>query len=369
MAKKICTMESLVINMDLDFWKNKRVMVTGHTGFKGGWLTLILERMGCIVIGVSIDDSGQQSLYRLLDLQSYVKNSDFNIEEFNDILFPKNLEKIIDRFDPEVVFHLAAQPLVIDSYNDPSLTYNTNIIGTLNVLEALKNAKSLKAIVSVTTDKVYQNKNQIWGYRETDNLGGYDPYSASKSCADILTQSHYHSFFKKQNIGVSTVRAGNVIGGGDWSKNRLIPDTFRSIKDQTSLRLRYPNSTRPWQHVVDPLSGYLMLAEKLCEEANKFSVPFNFGPNEEDILTVQQVVNMIEQRLSIKIKVNLEKKVDYHEAEKLHLDCSFAKCMLHWRPKWKSIEAIGYTAEWYDAFLTGSDMAEISNSHLDQFFT
>ena len=264
--------------MDQSFWRNRKVLITGHTGFKGGWLTKILHSLGSKIVGVSNTDMGPLSLYNILGLNSRLSNTHYGLNQFIDLLDENSLQTVFQKFNPEIVFHLAAQPIVINSYKEPHLTHQTNFIGTLNILEASRKNANLSVFISVTTDKVYHNNGDIFSFRETDALGGHDPYSASKACADILTQSYFKSFFNELNIGVASARAGNVIGGGDWAENRLIPDIVRSAHSNEKLVIRNPSATRPWQHVLEPLSGYILLAQKLHENPQKHSSPINFGP-------------------------------------------------------------------------------------------
>lgn len=348
------------MNISTAFWKDKKVLVTGHTGFKGSWLTLWLNMLGAKVVGLSEKSLGKNSLYISAELQSLTENKSYELSEFNNILDVNSLVTVIERFQPEIVFHLAAQPLVISSYKLPSLTYHTNVVGTLNILETSQLSKSLKVIISVTTDKVYHNTNQASGYVENDKLGGLDPYSASKACADMLTQSHYASFMKNLGVGVAPVRAGNVIGGGDWSENRLVPDIFRSVQNGDVLKLRHPQATRPWQHVLEPLSGYMLLAERLYNEPERFSVPFNFGPTLTDVLSVEQVVEIFSKGLDRPLAVEYEHGTPFHEADKLSLDCDFAKAVLGWVPRWDANRAIARTLDWYKKFLLDGDIKDIT---------
>ena len=333
-----------------DIYKGKRIFLTGHTGFKGSWLNLWLKSLGAEVYGYALAPNTNPSHFELLG-----GNKEFR-GVFADIRDRENLKQSLRSFNPDIIFHLAAQPLVRESYKNPVATFESNVIGTLNILDCARELESLKAIVVITTDKVYENKEWIWGYRENDALGGYDPYSASKACAEIVTDSMRNSFFninefgKSHQVLIATARAGNVIGGGDWSEDRLIPDIIKAVCANKSVKIRNPKSTRPWQHVLEPLRGYLMLGEKLLEGKKEFATAFNFGPNLQDNLRVEEI---------LKITKNLWDKVDYvlecdsnapHEAELLMLDVAKAQKLLNWEPVMNSLESIKYTISWYREF-------------------
>ena len=270
-----------------NIYKNKKVFLTGHTGFKGSWLALWLTRLGAEVCGYSLSPNTNPSMFQKLDIGNKISKS-----IIGDILDSEKLEKAISDFQPEIMFHLAAQPLVRLSYSEPLLTYQTNVIGTLNVLEAARKCSSVKAFVNVTTDKCYENKEIQRGYREDDPMGGYDMYSSSKGCVEIMSSSYRRSFLK-DGYAMATARAGNVIGGGDWALDRLIPDCIRGINDGIDIEIRNPVAVRPWQHVLEPLSGYLLLGQKLLEDGQKYADGFNFGPNEESVLTVAEVAKKV----------------------------------------------------------------------------
>ena len=333
-----------------DIYKGKRIFLTGHTGFKGSWLNLWLKSLGAEVYGYALAPNTNPSHFELLG-----GNKEFR-GVFADIRDRENLKQSLRSFNPDIIFHLAAQPLVRESYKNPVATFESNVIGTLNVLDCARELESLTAIVVITTDKVYENKEWIWGYRENDALGGYDPYSASKACAEIVTDSMRNSFFninefgKSHQVLIATARAGNVIGGGDWSEDRLIPDIIKAVCANKSVKIRNPKSTRPWQHVLEPLRGYLMLGEKLLEGKKEFATAFNFGPNLQDNLRVEEI---------LKITKNLWDKVDYvlecdsnapHEAGLLMLDVAKAQKLLNWEPVMNSLESIKYTISWYREF-------------------
>lgn len=319
-------------NLDLKFWKDKKVLITGATGFKGSWLSLMLYFLGAKVTGYSLQPPTDPSMFKMLDLDMYI------LYVKNNILNLSPLKETVKKHNFDIVFHLAAQPLVIDSYKDPIGTYMTNVIGTANVLEAIRNSPTIKSVVVVTTDKCYDNKEWEWSYRENDVLGGYDPYSNSKACAELVVDSYRKSFLS--NIGIATARAGNVIGGGDFSPNRLVPDCIRAINKNQTVEVRNLNSVRPWQHVLEPLWGYILLAEKLWISPKQFSEAWNFGPNEINNKTVEYVVNYLCN------KVYSEINNSTHEANFLKLDSSKAKTRLNWHPKLTLDDALEMTLEW-----------------------
>ena len=336
-------------------YNNKTVLVTGDTGFKGAWLTFWLTKMGAKVIGYSLNDITNPSHHRLLKhtYKSYI----------GDIRDLPHLKKIINKHKPEIIFHLAAQSLVRESYLNPIETYSTNVIGTLNVLEAAKESKCVKAIVNVTTDKVYENIEKAKAYKETDMLGGYDMYSSSKACVEILSNSYKRSFFSDNNILLATARAGNVIGGGDWAKDRLIPDIIRATSIKKATVIRNPKSIRPWQHVLEPLSGYLLLGQKLLEGKKEFADSWNFGPDKDQCLRVDEVLKLFKKDWKeLKIEFQKDTKNNLHEAGILMLDYSKSKKYLKWQPNWKIKEAVNKSANWYKNYyakgniLTESDL-------------
>ena len=350
--------------MFLSKYKNKRVLVTGHTGFKGSWLTFWLLRLGAKVCGYSIDIPTQPSLFESLDIKNNIEHN------FGDILDIDSLNSVFEKFKPEIVFHLAAQPIVKKSFKDPIETYSTNVIGTLNVLEAIKITPSVKSSVMITTDKCYKNKEWVWGYRENDELGGHDPYSSSKACAEILIKSYCNSFFNSNNdrtINVASARAGNVIGGGDWAEDRLIPDIFNSLNNNQKIILRNPLSIRPWQHVLDSLNGYIILAKKLFENQNDFKGSWNFGPNNIDTKTVIDIVNYIELKTKNKLDYELKNFEEYKESNFLKLDSTKSINNLKWNPIWDINESLDKTIEWYINYNKKSDMSIVSNNQIDEF--
>ena len=359
MEKRQGTLENMVINNK--FWENLPVLVTGHTGFKGGWLSFWLCQLGAKVHGYSLKPPTTPNFFTESNLEKCLSSS-----TIGDILDLENLENTLAQTSPVIVFHLAAQPLVRESYNFPIDTFRTNILGTANLLQCSRKFSSIRSIVNITTDKCYENMEWDWPYRENDKLGGYDPYSASKACAEIITSAYRSSFLCESNIQVATVRAGNVIGGGDWAMDRLIPDFFRATDADEVLNIRFPNAVRPWQHVLEPLSGYLILAEKLFMEGEPFAESWNFGPNEEDTKTVGWIV----ERLSSQIegsKWTFDNTTQPHEAGLLKLDSSKAKNKLGWRPRWNLDNALNKTADWYRAWKNNEDMSCITNSQISDY--
>jgi CDP-glucose 4,6-dehydratase len=328
-------------------FNHKNVLITGHTGFKGSWLAFWLNQMGASVVGYSLKAPTNPSHFDLLNLDM--------TSVIGDIRDLKKLEDTFIQYRPEIVFHLAAQPIVRSSYENPIETYETNVIGTLKVFEACRKYK-VKAIVNITSDKCYENKEWIWGYRENDAMGGYDPYSSSKGCAELLTSSYRNSYFnlkdfnRTHNTLLASCRAGNVIGGGDWAKDRLMTDIMLSISQDKKVRIRNPYSTRPWQHVLEPLSGYLMIGQKLLDENIDCAGPWNFGPSDEESLTVKEVVDTIRKDWG-KIDYEIEQHPQQpHEAHLLKLDCSKARIKLKWHQVWDISTALKKTVQWYRTY-------------------
>lgn len=337
--------------MLFDIYKNKKVFISGHTGFKGSWLSLWLNYIGAKVYGYSLQPNTTPNHFEIINLQDKLAQNYF--ADINDL---KKLEEAMIESDPEIIFHLAAQPLVRYSYKNPLETFQTNAMGTFNILNCARKLKNLKAIVIITTDKVYENKEWLWGYREDESLGGYDPYSASKACAEIITNSMRQSFFnvdefkKSHGVLIASARAGNVIGGGDWSQDRLIPDIIKAASENSLAIIRNPKSTRPWQHVLEPLRGYLMLGERLLLEQKEFATSFNFGPNNEGDLSVEDVLKLASlfwDKISYQVQVDLNTS---HEANLLMLDISKARKMLNWTPILNSSLSVEWTIKWYREF-------------------
>ena len=343
------------------FWSGRSVLVTGHTGFKGGWLSLWLSELGAKVHGYSLQPPTTSNFFTACNLEKHLESS-----SIGNILNFKHLHKVLNETSPEVVFHLAAQPLVRESYNYPIATLETNIIGTAKVMEACRLVPSLKAIVNVTTDKCYENQEWSWPYRENDRLGGRDPYSASKACAEIVAASYRNSFLSDANIHLASVRAGNVIGGGDWATDRLLPDFLRALDIGETLTVRSPNAIRPWQHVLEPLSGYLMLAEKLYIEGEAFAEAWNFGPNDDDAKCVSWIVDQLCACTS-NAKWQTETTQQPHEAGLLKLDSSKAKARLGWKPRWNLETALNKTTDWHQAWCKKDDMAVVSRVQIHAY--
>lgn len=344
-----------MVNMrtvDRTFWKGKRVFLTGHTGFKGSWLSLWLEDMGAVVKGYSLEPYTEPSLFKVAKVSSGIES------EIGDIRDYDKLKSSISSFSPNIILHLAAQPLVRDSYEDPLGTYETNVMGTANLLQASRELLNLKSIVIVTTDKCYENREWEWGYRENEAMGGYDPYSSSKGCAELVTSAFRRSFFQSTDVAIASARAGNVIGGGDWSRDRLIPDVLRSYNQGDQVIIRNPKATRPWQHVIEPLSGYLILAEELYSKGQAFAEAFNFGPRDEDCLSVEGVLNILNEIWLDGIRWSLDDKASPHEAQLLKLDISKAVNRLGWQPKWNVNEALKNIVEFNRAVQNGENIKE-----------
>lgn len=332
--------------IDKNFWFGKRVFLTGHTGFKGGWLSIWLKSMGSIVTGYSLPPNTNPSLFDKAGISDLVERS-----IFGDIRDLDQLRNALVAAAPEIVIHMAAQALVRDSYSSPIETYATNVMGTANLLESVRSCPSVKSVLIITTDKCYENKEWVWGYRENEALGGYDPYSSSKACAELVTSAYQNSFFPHSSYGehgiaIASARAGNVIGGGDWSKDRLIPDAIRALESNKTLMIRNPSATRPWQHVLEPLSGYLTLSEKLYSQGVEYASAWNFGPRDTDVKTVREVVDLLAKKFSGKFRWEHEMTLQVHEANLLKLDCSKAQSYLNWQPRWNLDQALDAIVDW-----------------------
>lgn len=356
MGNRASALEELVIMMghkiSSDFWRGLRVLVTGHTGFKGGWLTFRLNQLGAQVTGISLPPNHQPNLFDALGLGELCDS------HFIDIRHPDRLKTEIHRVQPEIVFHLAAQPLVRSSYREPLETFSTNVMGTAHVLEALRGLKTVRVAVMVTTDKVYRNREWPWPYREDDALGGYDPYSASKAACEIVIDSYRQAFLQEQGVAVASARAGNVIGGGDWSEDRLIPDAVRAWQSGQTLHIRRPLAIRPWQHVLEPLAGYLRLAEQLMDKPT-LAGAWNFGPPSHEAATVRDVIDLA--RIAYGAG-----DVDYgdgsegpHEAGWLALETAKARLTLGVKPRWPLTEAVTRTMHWYRRLADGADARQL----------
>ncbi|MEP2024109.1 MAG: CDP-glucose 4,6-dehydratase [Reichenbachiella sp.] len=348
-------------NLDFaDFYKGKKVLITGDTGFKGSWLAYWLNLLGAEVIGYALPP--ENDLFNILNLTDHITHVD------GDLLDLEKLNATFQQHQPEVVFHLAAQALVRLSYDEPKLTFDTNVGGSVNMMEAVRHCKSVRSVIYVTSDKCYKNKEWVYGYRETDELGGHDPYSASKAAAEIVFSSYRDSFFKEnKNIGLASVRAGNVIGGGDWAKDRIVPDCMKALENNEKIKIRNPLSTRPWQHVLEPLSGYMLLAMKQYHEPIKFSGSWNFGPDHTAIKTVEELAHTIIKNYgsgSLHINTNDSQK---HEASLLHLNCDKTNFELQWQPTWSFEDTIKHTVEWYIGLNEGEDPRKLTEQNILTF--
>ncbi|MDF2944247.1 MAG: rfbG [Herbinix sp.] len=335
--------------MDNNFWQGKKVLITGHTGFKGSWLSIWLHEMGAEVIGYALEPYSELDNYVLSGIGEKI------IDIRGDIRDIKHLHEVFIQYHPEIVFHMAAQPLVRESYLNPRDTYETNVMGTMNVLECIRNTSETRIGIMITTDKCYENKEQIWGYRESDRFGGYDPYSSSKACAEILISSYRNSFFntKEYNIhgkAIASVRAGNVIGGGDWAKDRIIPDCIRAIEQDEPIKIRCPHAVRPWEHVLEPLSGYILLAEKLFNQPTEFSEGWNFGPEYNAFLSVWEVAKQLTQAYGKGTLIDTSDCKEPHEANLLFLDITKAKQRLGWQPRLTIEDTMELTIDWYKRY-------------------
>ena len=337
--------------VDSSFWKGKKVYLTGHTGFKGSWLSLWLQNMGALVKGYSLDVNTKPALFTKANVAVEMES------EIGDIRNLEQLTKSMVSFSPDILIHMAAQPLVRLSYLEPVDTYTTNVIGTVNVLEAARKCQNLKAIVSVTTDKCYENKEWEWGYRENESMGGHDPYSSSKGCAELVTSAYRRSFFSSEDTAsLASARAGNVIGGGDWAEDRLIPDILKAFEKSTPVVIRNPLSTRPWQHVLEPLSGYLVLAQELFLNGDNFAESWNFGPKDEDCKPVSWILDEMVKNWGNSASWVIDINNNPHEAGFLKLDCSKAGNRLKWQPNWNLEETLEMIVNWHQNYLKGINM-------------
>lgn len=351
-----------------DFWNNRKVFITGHTGFKGSWLCLWLHMLGAHVTGYALDPPTEPSLFDLARVEDLVFST------IADVRDGEKLKKAIQSARPEIVIHMAAQPLVRESYKIPVETYAVNVMGTVNLLEAVRTCDSVKAIVNVTTDKCYENREWNWGYRENEPMGGYDPYSSSKGCSELVTSAYRRSFFNSSNsqtlkhpASIASARAGNVIGGGDWATDRLICDCVRALLADEKIIIRNPHAIRPWQHVLEPLSGYLLLSQRLYEEGERYAEGWNFGPNDEDAQPVKWIVQRLCEKWSKSSSYELDEASHPHEAQYLKLDCSKAKALLGWRPRWSLEKTIDSIVEWNLAFRDGQNVRAITLYQLEDY--
>jgi CDP-glucose 4,6-dehydratase len=344
--------------IDQEFWKGKRVFLTGHTGFKGSWLSLWLSSLGADVRGYALNPPTSPSLFDEAKVATIIDS------QIGDIRDQENLYISMTEFNPDIIIHMAAQSLVRYSYEAPIETYEVNVIGTGKVFEVARSCSNLKAVLNITTDKCYENDGRSEGYKEDDPLGGYDPYSSSKGCAELVTSAYRRSFLQDQGIALASVRAGNVIGGGDWACDRLIPDILRSFESGDPIIVRNPKAIRPWQHVLEPLSGYLILAQNLYRDQKKYAESWNFGPNDNDARPVSWILDQMIQRWGTSSSWRLDRHTNPHEATYLKLNISKAKKRLHWDPIWNLEKALDFIIEWQKQYLRGEDMQSVSLSQI-----
>jgi CDP-glucose 4,6-dehydratase len=348
-------------DVNSSFWHGKRVLLTGHTGFKGSWLSLWLLSMGSVLRGISLDAPTTPSLFDIARVADCMDHKVADIRDYDAV------RALIAEFKPEIIFHMAAQPLVRLSYEEPIATYATNVMGTAHVLEAARHAGSVRSIVNVTTDKCYENREWIWGYREDEAMGGYDPYSSSKGCSELVSSAYRKSFLQASGIGLATARAGNVIGGGDWAVDRLVPDTLKALEQRRPVLIRNPHAVRPWQHVLEPLSGYLLLAESLFEHGQLDAEGWNFGPRDDDARPVQWVVERLCKEWGGDASWALQPGDHPHEAHYLKLDVSKARQRLNWSPRLPLQSALALVNRWHQEWLSGSDMQAFSLKQITEY--
>ncbi len=356
------------MSIDKEFWEGKRVLITGHTGFKGSWLSMMLHKLGSEIYGYALDPPTHPNLFEEAGISELVSSHIGDIRNYGELL------SFVEHVKPEIVIHMAAQPLVRESYRNPVETYAVNVMGTVNLLEAVRDVCGVKAVINVTTDKCYENKEWHWGYRENEPLGGYDPYSSSKGCSEIITAAYRSSFFnageyKNHGVAVATARAGNVIGGGDWAEDRLIPDFVRAVTKGEEVRIRSPYAIRPWQHVLDPLAGYLMLAEQLYSQGPDYAEPWNFGPGESDARNVGWIAERFKELWGEGFSYAIDTNPQPHEATYLKLDCSKARTILGWEPQWGLEKALKLTVQWYSTWFSKEDVRTISAQQIEEYLS
>ena len=347
--------------IDSNFWLGKKVLLTGHTGFKGSWLSIWLQSLGVKLQGLALNPPTNPNLFEVANVARGMSSAICNIQNYEAVF------QVVNEFKPELVIHMAAQPLVRYSYKNPIETYSTNVMGTVHLFEALRQVGSAKVVVNVTTDKCYENTEWVWGYREDESMGGFDPYSSSKGCSELVTSAYRNSFFKDQNIAIASARAGNVIGGGDWAQDRLIPDILRSFELNKPVTIRNPFAVRPWQHVLEPLSGYLLLAQKLWSDPENFSQAWNFGPRDEDSKPVQWVVENLATKWGGEAVWRLDDQVQPHEAGHLKLDISKATTLLGWRPRWSLETALESIVSWNRQVCNFEDPAKLCVAQIQSY--
>jgi CDP-glucose 4,6-dehydratase len=347
--------------IDPAFWRGKRVLLTGHTGFKGGWLGLWLQQLGAEVQGLALAPPAGPSLFEAARVGDGMASA---IGDIRDLAF---VIRTMTAFRPEIVLHMAAQPLVRLSYAEPVETYATNVMGTVHVLEAVRQTPEVRVVVNVTTDKCYENREWAWGYRENEPMGGHDPYSSSKGCAELVSNAWRRSFFEQGGPALATVRAGNVIGGGDWATDRLVPDILRAFEKSEPAVIRNPHSTRPWQHVLEPLAGYLVLAQRLWSEGAAFAEGWNLGPRDEDARPVQWIVERLVEQWGGDARWRLDDGPHLHEAHQLKLDISKVRARLGWQPRWHLAQALEHIVAWHRGWLAGEDVRALCLRQIDQY--
>lgn len=353
--------------MNLEFWKQKKVLITGHTGFKGSWLSLVLQHLGAEVVGYSLPPPTTTNLYELAKIGDGIQAVHGDVRDLG------HFKQVLIDHSPAAVIHMAAQSLVYQSYQDPIETYETNVIGTAKVLEAIRQVGGVKAVVVVTSDKCYSNREWVWGYREEDAMGGYDPYSSSKGCAELVTAAFRQSFFNSGNhnprVQIASARAGNVIGGGDWAENRLVPDLMQALLAGRPALIRNPQATRPWQHVLDPLSGYMLLVEKLSIDGSDYAEGWNFGPRDEDAKPVSWIAQRLTELWQGDSGWQVDDNEHPHEAHYLKLDCSKAAAKLGWRPRWNIDQTLDATVQWYKTYQSGQDLRDLMIRQIQSYLS
>lgn len=354
------------MEMNREFWKGKRIFLTGHTGFKGSWLTVWLTKLGAEVTGYALPPPTDPSLFNLANVSNGINSVTGNVKDL------QALQKAVKDFRPDIILHMAAQALVRKSYEEPVDTYATNVMGTVNILEAARHCDSVRVILNVTSDKCYENNEWPWGYREIEPMGGYDTYSSSKGCAELVTSAYRKSFFpidryQEHNVAIASARAGNVIGGGDWAEDRLVPDIMNTISSGNPVIIRSPNAIRPWQHVLEPLRGYLMLIEKLWESGPQYAEGWNFGPNDDDAKPVEWIVNKLTTLWGNNASWKLDTDFNPHEAQYLKLDCSKARSLLGYVPKLRLADTLYWIVEWYRAYQDNGDIRVVTESQIEKY--
>ena len=362
MEEQPSVLESMELKVHKSFWKNKRVIITGHTGFKGSWLSLWLNFLEAKVTGYALNPFTNPNLFSLLGIKKNISDHRDNIRDLSSLI------SVIKSSEPRIIIHLAAQSLVRKSYKDPVGTFATNVMGMVNLMEAARSCDSVRVILVVTSDKCYENREIDYGYRETDTIGGHDPYSCSKGCAELVTSAFRRSFFENGSaVAIASARAGNVIGGGDWAADRIVPDAMRAFNENQILMVRNPGAVRPWQHVLDPLSGYMTLCEKMWNHPSKFSEGWNFGPADENVRTVGEVTDRISELWGDHAAWERSNVDHPHEATLLKLDITKAKKQLGWKPKWDLDTALEKTVSWYKSYYNGQDVGEMSLKQIEEY--